>query len=196
MSAKEFNKLNELYVQRNLQANQMAKDAYKDELDGLQTDFISEVQKAFAQMPQMIGQAGSDSVTAFINAFEMDDKSFSTLNAMTGQFFNAYNESIKQADFNGMITDSLNIDTYAIGKSLGEQFMLGFSETTKGYTFNVMQGTSAAQQTGSTAGQANSAANNTIHNNTSVTTQVVLDNKVVAESVNQYNSITDRGAGR
>ena len=133
MSDAEFNKINELYAQREQLASDLADELYAPEMEQLNTDLINGVIAEFGTLPEEIRSIGTEALASFIEGISQTENLSEKVSEFTDSFFNACNEGISEGLDGIDIADSIAAtlaeqDTYAIGKEKGDALVKGFND--------------------------------------------------------------------
>lgn len=208
MSNEEFAKINELYNKRQQAADELSKGLYADEVESLKTDFISEVEKAYGELPESIRKVGEDSLKAFMSSFTLtNETSFDGATAYFDTFVQSAQTSIEGINIDEAVKTSLSdADMATLGQTAGQQFTEAFNKEMEGLTVSLISGvqaekaSTAAAMTGastskSAAATATSKAETIVVEN-HVNTELVMDGEKMGQKSYTYSKKIDRQKGK
>jgi TP901 family phage tail tape measure protein len=205
MSDADFAQINDYYKQRDELAQELAEDLYSSDVSDLNEKLVSDITEQFGMLPEEIQAIGAESVNAFIEGLGTGDLS-DQVESFIGNFGTEIDNGLATMfeDWDEKISESIGDNIYEAGKTSGEDFVNGFNEALAELEAAVTaeQAKITAEYSGEVKknfektdiGTADSNRNIVIENKNHITIDV--DGKQLAETVDEYQNIIDRGKGK
>lgn len=166
---------------------------------------VDDITEQFGMLPEEIKSIGAESVNAFIEGLGAGDLS-EQVESFIGNFGTELDNGLDTMfeDWDEKISESIGDNIYEAGKTSGEDFVNGFNEALAELEAAVTaeQAKITAEYSGEVKknfertdiGTADSNRNIVIENKNHITVEV--DGKQLAETVDEYQNIIDRGKGK
>ncbi|MGN1137080.1 MAG: phage tail tape measure protein [Oscillospiraceae bacterium] len=205
MSDADFAQINDYYKERDKLAQELATDLYSSDVSDLNEKLVDDITEQFGMLPEEIKSIGAESVNAFIEGLGAGDLS-KQVESFIGNLGTELDNGLDKMfeNWNESISESIGDNIYEAGKTSGEDFVKGFNEALAELEAAVTaeQAKITAEYSGETKftkektdiGTAD--GNNKLVIENKVHTTVEVDGKQLAETVDEYQNIIDRGKGK
>jgi hypothetical protein len=203
----DFESIKDLYSERDAIAQELAEDFYSDDISELNQNTIDKITAEYDTLPTEFQAIGEQAIKSLgigmdIASDDLYDHLDSNLTRLADRA-DTVTENMTVSSVNVTAETSSGTDMKSVGKTDGEDYKAGFEEGADGIQtqitadVNANQTAAAAESSASASGITNvvggviSAIKQIKIFNKSIS-QLLLDGKTLAESVNEYNNTLGR----